>query len=213
MNASQAPLREAANSLNDLFEQGLRVSLGLVESMNQMRSSMLTSAMKSGTVSTSQCCGTGMSVGTAKCSCEIPPPCWMPLPLGELTTHVCPGSTATLRIRITNCGNTPRTITVDAKQTTEKIEITPAALNLGPMERGEVTINRPIPASAGKGHTQEALIWVRGCREHYLRWTVEVTDRGGSCCHEIDVSDCPDLVHHWYDHFYCERGCPPRRQQ
>jgi hypothetical protein len=22
------------------------------------------------------------------------------------------------------------------------------------------------------------------------------------------VDDCPDNIHHWYDHFYCDRGCP-----
>jgi hypothetical protein len=21
------------------------------------------------------------------------------------------------------------------------------------------------------------------------------------------VEDCPDLLHHWYDHFYCNRPC------
>ena len=27
---------------------------------------------------------------------------------------------------------------------------------------------------------------------------------------ELTVEDCPDLVHHWYDHFYCPRPCPNR---
>lgn len=201
MNAGQPALRDAANSLNDLFEQGMRVSLRLLDSLNQVRSSLLTSALKPGALT------------TARCSCRIPPPCWMPLSLGELTTFVCPGASATLRIRITNCSNAPRTYTFDARQTSDKIDFNPASLALGPMERGEVSLTRPVPAGAGTGHKSEALIWVRGCREHYLRWTVQVADRAGSCGHEIEVDDCPDLVHHWYDHFYCERGCPPRRQQ
>jgi hypothetical protein len=27
---------------------------------------------------------------------------------------------------------------------------------------------------------------------------------------EVEIEDCPDLIHHWYDHFYCERPCPSR---
>jgi hypothetical protein len=30
----------------------------------------------------------------------------------------------------------------------------------------------------------------------------------GASCPEVEVDDCPDNIHHWYDHFYCERGCP-----
>lgn len=201
MNASQPALRDAANSLNDLFDQGMRITTRLLDSMSQMRSSMMTAATQPG--------GLGMSMGTSKCSCDIPPPCWMPVSLGELTTFVCGGSTASLRIRVTNCSNVQRTITVDSKQG-EGVQITPATVVLGPMERTEVLISRPVPATAVAGFKSEALIWVRGCKEHFLRWTVQVADRGGSCGHEIDVNDCPDLIHHWYDHFYCERGCPRR---
>jgi hypothetical protein len=25
------------------------------------------------------------------------------------------------------------------------------------------------------------------------------------------VEDCPDLIHHWYDHFYCPRPCIEER--
>jgi len=24
---------------------------------------------------------------------------------------------------------------------------------------------------------------------------------------DIEIEDCPDLIHHWYDHFYCPRPC------
>ena len=36
----------------------------------------------------------------------------------------------------------------------------------------------------------------------------DVTNRGG--CHEVRVSDGPDHVHHWHDHFYCNRPCAGR---
>jgi hypothetical protein len=64
-----------------------------------------------------------------------------------------------------------------------------------------------VPADAATGQEYEVLLWVRGCQNHYLRWTLKVANRGASCCHEVEVEDCPDLIHHWYDHFYCERPC------
>ena len=76
---------------------------------------------------------------------------------------------------------------------------------LGLWERGTVIASLAIPAKAGVGEEREGLIWVRGDRDHVLRWTVRVTSHAGNCCHEVDVADCPDLVHHWYIHFYCER--------
>jgi hypothetical protein len=27
----------------------------------------------------------------------------------------------------------------------------------------------------------------------------------------VEVEDCPDLIHHWYDHFYCDRPCTDRK--
>jgi hypothetical protein len=65
-----------------------------------------------------------------------------------------------------------------------------------------------VPASAEVGERQKSVVWVRGCNTHYLRWTVEVARRGASRCRDVDIDDCPDLVHHWYDHFYCDRPCP-----
>ena len=43
--------------------------------------------------------------------------------------------------------------------------------------------------------------------EFHLRWTVAAVARPQACCHEVAVCDGPDHVLHWYDHFYCPRGC------
>jgi len=51
------------------------------------------------------------------------------------------------------------------------------------------------------------LVWIRGCVDHVVRWTVKSSRRGSDCCHELEIDDCPDYVHHWYDHFYCPRPC------
>lgn len=139
-------------------------------------------------------------------SCRIPPPCWAPQPMGNVTSHICSGSTAILRICVTNCGFTRRAIRIDVPKESG-ITVTPATLELDQLERGCVTLSIPAAAGAADGSEKEYLVWVRGCKNHYLRWTVRVTSRGGCSCHEIAVDDCPDLVHHWYDHFYCRRPC------
>jgi hypothetical protein len=138
------------------------------------------------------------SLPTASCGCDIPPPCWYPKAAGEVTSHVCRGGTATLRIRVTNCGPTPRAIQVEGEK---DMKVDPAALQLGPMERGVVTVSQTVADG------QEHLIWVRGCHDHFIRWTIETSKRGSDSCHELEVEDCPDYLHHWYDHFYCAHPC------
>ena len=139
----------------------------------------------------------------SSCGCDIPPPCWYPKAAGEVTSHVCPGGTATLRIRITNCGPTARTIQVEGGK---EMKVEPATLQLGPMERGVVTVSQEVKDG------QEHLIWVHGCHDHFIRWTVETAKRGSDSCHELEVEDCPDYLHHWYDHFYCAHPCPGGRR-
>jgi len=144
------------------------------------------------------------------CGCEIPPPCWVPQPLGEFTTEACPGNSGVLRLTVTNCGMVGRTITVSA--TNAAVKVTPASLTLGPMEEGLVVLSLDVPAAASKGQTQKSLVWIHGCKEYFLRWTVVVAASGVSCCAtDVELEDCPDLIHHWYDHFYCQRPCPNRK--
>jgi hypothetical protein len=69
----------------------------------------------------------------------------------------------------------------------------------------EVCIDIPADAPAGAKH--KTIIWVDGCKLHYLIWHVSVGTVGFDSCHEVEVDDCPDYVHHWYDHFYCARPC------
>lgn len=141
----------------------------------------------------------------AGCCCEIPPPCWYPRPAGKVRSHVCCGGRATLCIRVTNCGVRPATIKLEASGPAG-VEIEPATLELGPMERGTATAKLELT-----GREADRLIWVRGCYDHYIRWTLCETKRGGDACHEIEIEDCPEYIHHWYDHFYCERPCPGGR--
>jgi hypothetical protein len=197
---------EAMAVFSDLFAQGIQLSRDFLEALSSSSFSSVEQLMSSSTLR-----DLGSRLGTFKASrtcssCEIPPPCWAPQPLGEVTCHVCPGGTASIRFRITNCGVSSRNINVDASGAAN-VKIEPPNLVLGPMQRGFVTASASVPAEAASGQEYEYLLWVHGCRDHYLRWTLKVASRGASCCHEVDVEDCPDLIHHWYDHFYCDRPC------
>jgi hypothetical protein len=152
----------------------------------------------------------GTRVSLRGCSCDIPPPCWLPRSLGEVRSFVCAGGTASVRIRVTNCGASQRTVQLEAAgDAGGDVTVTPQTLTLGPMERAVATASLALPTGAASGHQREALLWVRGCHDHYVRWTVNA-DGASQSVHEVDVEDCPDVIHHWYDHFYCEHPCPGR---
>jgi hypothetical protein len=143
----------------------------------------------------------------ARCSCEIPPPCWMPKGLGRVRSRVCPGGTAVLRLRVTNCGASQRAFQIEATGAdADDVKLEPAKLALDPMDAATVTATIPVPMSSSS-HEREALVWVHGCHSHFLRWAVG-TGGSSDSCHELDVEDCPDYIHHWYDHFYCDHPCP-----
>jgi hypothetical protein len=140
-----------------------------------------------------------------RCGCDIPPPCWAPQPMGDVESHVRPGETATLRVHVTNCGATSRTMKIEAVGA--GVTITPDSLPLGPMQRGLSLVSLTTTKDADPGTEREVLVWVRGCHDHYLRWTVTVSTQRGWSDDDVHVEDCPDYVHHWYDHFYCDRPC------
>jgi len=195
------PLEEMAAAYSDFFEQSMTMGMDFLRSLSGAGTSMTQGMAARGT---SRMPRFQMPGGC----CDVPAPCWMPVELGDLTTHVCAGGTATLRVQVTNCGLSTRTIRVEAKGDLASVTVNPDTLSLDSMRHGASLVSITVPADASCGQEFEELIWVHGCRKHFLRWTVKVASRGADCCHEIEVSDCPDLIHHWYDHFYCDRPCP-----
>jgi len=140
------------------------------------------------------------------CGCQIPDPCWMPRKLGERCSIACPGARASILLEVENCGASQRGYTVESNGDDDGITIKPAKFSLGPFERERVAVQIDVPKSVFA--RRELLLWVRGCNAHALRWTVKASPLpvGSGCC-TVRVKDCPDLIHHWYDHFYCERAC------
>jgi hypothetical protein len=207
MNAasqSDNPLVGLSQVLTDLLDQGVRMGTDVFETLSRGPLGQLAASMQ-----------TAKFPSLPKsCGCDIPPPCWMPKPLGDLVSHVCPGGAATVRLLVTNCSIQQRVVQVVATgKDAGKVKVTPASATLGPMEQAAFVASLAIGAEAAECESHDVLLWVRGCHLHFLRWRVEVRARGGHACHEVDVQDCPDLVHHWYDHFYCQRPCPTGQQR
>jgi hypothetical protein len=146
-------------------------------------------------------------------ACHVPPPCWMPSQLCDVVSRACGCGTVTIRLVVTNCDRAPRVYSVRTDGVAG-VTVTPATLTINPLRRGSFDVSFQVPDKTEPGAEFETLVWLEGCRQHVLRWTIQAVRSGCSdSTHEITVDDCPDFRHHWYDHFYCNRPCPtPRRQ-
>lgn len=157
-----------------------------------------------------------------RCNCEVPLPCWVPVRLDDLSEHVSPGDTAVVRLAVTNDGATSRTFEIAASD--PLVVVNPTALTLGPLERGVAVPSLTVPVTAAGDHVEQCVVSVRGCKQYRFRWTVCVSGRRHHRHHkrcrvlfrrhhdpgralQVALEDRPDYVHHWYDHFYCERPC------
>lgn len=197
-NPPTPSLGETAEAFGDIFSQSTKLGMALLGPLVSSSAQMVGSVLQRIT-----------SAQNGDCGCEIPPPCWEPQRLGEVTSFVCPGGTATIQLRINNCNWTSRKVRLVTAGQNTGITITPPDLALGPMQHGVIAVSLPVATSAGEGEEHVILILVQGCRDHFLRWIVNVTKKGiATCCDEVEVEDCMDYVHHWYDHFYCRRNCP-----
>lgn len=145
--------------------------------------------------------------------CEVPEPCWMPKSLGDFRCCLRPGDSGTVCLVVTNGDFRPHSYQFAATgPSASAVSFSTASVTLGPKERIAVTATFTVPRDQKPGPDcrcidHEALLWVRGCRNHYLRWTVDEVAASRPCTREVEVNDEPDYVLHWYDHFYLPRPC------
>ena len=155
-----------------------------------------------------------MDMPTIGSGCEIPEPCWMPKSLGEVTCQLCGDGTGTINLIVTNEDFRSHDYLLQADgEAATAVHFPLTSFTLGPKERRCVPVTiKNVPRDGRDDKIQddpccpcpcpEALIWVRGCNDHYLR--VEICDgKEDNCCHTVAVDDRHDYVVHWYDHFYC----------
>jgi hypothetical protein len=189
------------------FENGLK---SLLDAQLQLGSEMLKMVSAPGGVLDKL---SNLKVPQIKRCCDIPPPCWMPLSLGEICCQMPAGDTGTVCLVVTNGDFRAHNYEFAATgKSASAVSFSTASVTLGPKERVAVTATFTMPTNKAAQDCRcignEVLIWVRGCRDHYLRWVVEEAATSSPCCAEVAVNDDPDYVLHWYDHFYTLRPCP-----
>jgi hypothetical protein len=199
----QTALDAAFQAAENLLEAGANVSTSLLN--------LLTSATPGalgGVVNWAANASPG-----GDCACHIPPPCWMPRMLREARSYGVVGDEASLTFVITNESLAARTIQVFTTTPMAGLSSTATTLTLAAMARGEVTLTYTIPAGTTANPGTEILLWIRGCRLHFLRWVVRLGTVSADTDQEVCVKDGPENLHHWYDHFYCAHPCLPQQDR
>lgn len=148
--------------------------------------------------------------------CDIPEPCWMPVNLGDICCQLKPGDTGEICFMICNEDFHPHDYTVTAAGThSSLVQIHEKQFTLSPKACHLVSTRFIMPVanersdrnSCCEHNDYDLVIWVQGCRNHYLKWHINANAKSKACCHEINVSDIPDYELHWYDHFHVIRPC------
>ncbi len=144
--------------------------------------------------------------------CEIPAPCWEPRHAGTCRLEMTPGSAATVRVHVSNCGWSRQVVAITAMgKMAGWMTFSPTSLFLDPQEVATITVTVHLAPTASMGQRFAAPIIIRGCVDHFVRIELSVADCAGKSCCDVAVSDCADNMHHWYDHFYCARPCRTAR--
>lgn len=150
----------------------------------------------------------GALIKRSSSSCDIPSPCWEPRPAGTCCLELTPGSSVTIRIHVANCGWTRQVVSITGLgKLAGWMTFAPTTLILDPIERATILVTVHAPDSVKLGQRFSAPIIVRGCLDHFVRVEITISDCIVQNCCDVVVDDCPDNVHHWYDHFYCPRPC------
>lgn len=140
--------------------------------------------------------------------CEIPPPCWEPRLAGTCLVDVPPGGTAIIRLHVLNCGWTRQVVGITATgRLAAIVKLEPTTLIVEPQEQATFRITSHLPDRVRTGAVVSGALLVRGCVDHFARVTVRAAECATAGCCDLTVRDCPDHIHHWYDHFYCPRPC------
>ncbi|HZD52537.1 MAG TPA: hypothetical protein VE175_05780 [Woeseiaceae bacterium] len=150
--------------------------------------------------------------------CDMPEPCWMPVDHGEICCEICRGEVGEICLVVGNEDFRSHDYrTIAAGEDASLVTVSDSAFTLGPKERRTVSVKFKVPERERPGNDSccerndyELVIWMQGCRNHYLRWYINELEEGRKtkCCYEVTVCDEPDYVLHWYDHFHIYRPCP-----
>lgn len=198
-----SPASASLNAIAQMMEASLKAGMGVLQSLYGSAPGAISGLISYAPSQT----GAG-----GCCSCEIPPPCWMPLPLCEVVSYGKSGNAASITFVVTNESMATRTISFTTTTALPGLVFSATQLVLGPMERSTLEVTYTIPATLTSGPGTEILLWIHGCRLHFLRWTIKLGPVSADTNYEVCVEDGPETLHHWYDHFYCHKPCLPEQR-
>ena len=125
-----------------------------------------------------------------------------------VVSQVCPGGTPRVVFKIHNCGLADRHVFVVATGADAGMATgAPSATTIGALDTAELAAEVTLPS--GTDHA-DLILWVRGCSDTAVHWTVSASDKGCNTTHQIAIDDCPGTQHHWYDHFASRPVREPR---
>jgi hypothetical protein len=140
--------------------------------------------------------------------CDIPPPCWEPQPAGTCRLAIPPGCVGKVRIHVANCDWTRHVVVARAMgRMAGWMTFDPTTLVIDPQEQRTIVVTVKVPSDAAPGQTIASPILVYGCNDYVVHVEVSTSECASRICCDVFVRDCPDHLHHWYDHFYCARPC------
>ena len=148
-------------------------------------------------------------------SCQIPEACWMPQKIGEVCCSLSRCDIGEICLLVSNEDFVAHEYTIQAAGKHAGLaQISSETFTLGPKERRVVSLKVELPEadkaadpSCCLDDDYEIVIWVHGCKQHYLNWYIKRDNHSSACCHEFTVVDKPDYELHWYDHFQVYRPC------
>lgn len=138
-------------------------------------------------------------------ACHRPDACWLPDRPAAISSAVCPGGKARVCFAVHNCGLSPRDVFLAATGRDAGLATgSPSTASIGALETGRLVAEVSLPEGT---ECAELILWVRGCHDTAIAWTVTACDNGCNTTHEVRIEDCPQTQHHWYDHFAQPKPC------
>jgi hypothetical protein len=131
-------------------------------------------------------------------SCRHPRACWMPDERVPIISKVSPCGSARVTFTVRNCGLIPR-----------EVFGAPSTATIGALESATLVAELALPDGTTEANV---ILWVRGCKDTAVPWTVKASGCATSTDHHVHIEDCPDTKHHWHDHFAQPRDCRNRRR-
>jgi len=103
------PMGDVPGAFMGLLAAQMKFGQQLFESFTGMKAPDMTSSVSQSWAAWQDA---WQSPPASRPACTVPPPCWMPKMLGDISSYACGCSTVTVKIEVTNCDRVARTFSI-----------------------------------------------------------------------------------------------------